>query len=534
LTTARPLVLSRWRALAHVALVAALILVALVLRIRELDDIPRYTDEVIEVMTATDIARGRIFPLVSPSKHIGAYFNYLIAGVIVLVGKSPDLPRYVALAAGLATVLLTYGYARRLGGPLAGLAAAGLLAVSAPHVLLSSRVAWSASLTPLLLVGAVWALDAAVTSRRPRLVPLAGLLAGLALQAHPSVLALLPGLAVFVVLRGRWLFRRPELYLAGLLFLLGCANVLVYNVQSGLGGARSVNQQYAGQTFGPAAYFGDLPAAARGVALVLASAVDPLRVHALTEPFVLAAVGVCAVSLGYVARRASPLPLVFVLSALACLPFLHDDFDPLLKARYTMPLVPIAYAAVGVLVARLLATDGRSFARAYRLGGAGLWLAMAAGLLGSLLHFEQAVAASGCSNAPQRALVAEMERHRLPGEWVLLDETVVRPVQRLGYLWLLEWSGRKVGDARLLRNGVKRELAERPTFLTVVNDGSVATVFVKQGLPLLASASQEIPPHLREGGKLGDGGTGLYRVTAEGATLLAFQPPPTCDHLRTN
>jgi hypothetical protein len=205
-----------------------------------------------------------------------------------------------------------------------------------------------------------------------------------------------------------------------------------------------------------------------------------------------------------------------------------------------MPLVPLTYAAVGVLIARLRNTHRvtgpapRPLASAYRLGGAAIWLAVAAGLLGSLLHFEEAVAQSSCSNVPQRALVAEMERHRQPGEWVLLDEGVVRPVQRLGYLWLLEWSGRKVGDARLLRNGIKRELAERPTFLTVVNDGSVPMVFEKQGLPLLPSEAGVAGPPAREGGPAGDGGTGLYRVTARGATLLAHQPPPTCDHLRIN
>ena len=105
------------------------------------------------------------------------------------------------------TVLLTYGYARTLGGRWAGLIAAGLLAVSAPHVLLSSRVAWSASLTPLLGIGAAWTLELAVSRGRPWLLLVAGLLAGLALQAHPSFVALLPGFAVFVLLRGRHLLR---------------------------------------------------------------------------------------------------------------------------------------------------------------------------------------------------------------------------------------------------------------------------------------------------------------------------------------
>src|SRR4051794_29332220 len=156
------------RVLAEALLVTGLTILAFAIRVHMLGDLPRYTDEVNETMSAVDIARGHTLPLVSPSRHIGAYFNYLVAGVILVVGKLPDLPRYVALATGVATVLVAYGYGRRLGGPLAGFIGASLLTVSAPHVLLSSRVAWSASLTPLLMLGAVWALDVAVRSCRPR------------------------------------------------------------------------------------------------------------------------------------------------------------------------------------------------------------------------------------------------------------------------------------------------------------------------------------------------------------------------------
>src|SRR5207237_1227224 len=123
-------------ALIETALLLGLLTVALLIRWHGLVDIPRYTDEVNETMSAIDIAQGRILPLVSPTKHVGAYFNYLLAGVILVVGKSPDLPRYVVLVAGTLTVALTYGYARCLGGRVAGFVAASLLAVSAPHVLL--------------------------------------------------------------------------------------------------------------------------------------------------------------------------------------------------------------------------------------------------------------------------------------------------------------------------------------------------------------------------------------------------------------
>src|ERR671927_1799865 len=96
--------------LAEVAIVVALLLIALVLRVQGIAEVPRYTDEVNETMTAIDIARGRILPLVSPTRHIGAFFNYLVAGVILVTGKSPDLPRYVALFFGVMTVILAYAY----------------------------------------------------------------------------------------------------------------------------------------------------------------------------------------------------------------------------------------------------------------------------------------------------------------------------------------------------------------------------------------------------------------------------------------
>src|ERR1051325_10393500 len=84
------------------------------LRARYLADIPRYTDEVNEVQAAIDIAHGKTYPLVSGTKHIGALFDYLLAGAVIGLGRYPDLPRQLALAVGLLTVPAAYGYARYL------------------------------------------------------------------------------------------------------------------------------------------------------------------------------------------------------------------------------------------------------------------------------------------------------------------------------------------------------------------------------------------------------------------------------------
>src|SRR5215204_52454 len=102
---------------------------AIAVRAQHLTDIPRYTDEINEILPAFDIVRGRSFPLMSGPKHLGALFDYVLAGAMVVFGRSPELPRTVVLGAGLLTVLLTFGYARALGGRWAGLLAAALLAV---------------------------------------------------------------------------------------------------------------------------------------------------------------------------------------------------------------------------------------------------------------------------------------------------------------------------------------------------------------------------------------------------------------------
>jgi 4-amino-4-deoxy-L-arabinose transferase-like glycosyltransferase len=508
-------------------------LLAVVLRLQHLTDIPRYTDEINEITPAFGIVRGTSFPLVSGPKHLGAFFDYVLAGAMLLFGRSPDLPRVVVLIAGLLTVLLTYGYARSLGGRWAGLLAAGLLAVSAPHVLLSSRVAWSASLTPLLGIGAIWALDLALSRRRPWLLVFSGLMSGLALQAHPSFVALLPGMAVFVLLRGRHLFRRPQLSVAGLVFVAAFTNVLLYNWRSGVGGLRSVSQQYPGEGLGLSVYVENLAAPLSGVLLALASSVDPTRLPSVFEPLVILIASLSLAALLYVARRVTVLPILVVVSALLVLPLMHDDFTPLLKARYTMPVVPVVYVSMALLLVRVF-TSG---SHAARVTAATAGLLTIGGLLGSLLHFESVALANDCTNRPQRAFVAELGHQLRPGEWILLDEGVLPSAERLGYLTLLELSSRRVGEARFDRRGVWKELRERPSFLTAVNDGKAAQVFEKQGLPLLPQTVASIHPGAREpgsNGRLPMQGIGLYRVSPEGATLLAHDAEPGCADLVTN
>jgi len=529
--TAPSSLLSTFTRVGYPALCFCLGLLAVLLRAQYLADIPRYTDEINEMQPAFDIVRGSSFPLMSGPKHIGALFDYILAGAMLLFGRSPDLPRTVVLIASLATVIVTFGYARSLGGRWAGLLAAGFLAFSGPHILLSSRVAWSASLTPLLCTGAAWALDLAVARRRPWLLVPSGLLAGLALQAHPSVAMLLPGSALFAAVRARRLLRGPQIFIAGLVFVAAFGNVLLYNWQSNMGGLRSVSQEYPGGMLGSSAYLQHFMAPARGLLLTLASAIDPTREPTLLQPFVVFVGLLSVVALVYLARRTTILPLLMVASGMLLLPLVHADFAPLLKARYVMPLVPVTYVAISVLLIDVVARP-RSW---LRLAAVSAGVLLAAGLLTSVQQFEEVAIANHCTNTPQRGFIAELERQLQPGEWTLLDQGVLPPGERFGYLTLLELSSKKVGEASLGRGGVWEALRERPSFLTAVSDGKVDLVFEKQGLPLLPQTVAPIDPALRQPGPDGRKpvqGIGLYRVSAEGAALLAYEPQPGCGDLR--
>lgn len=524
--------LARVLLLSEAATLFGIVLFAWFLRMRYLADIPRYTDEVNEVQAAISIAHGTARPLVSGTKHIGALFDYLLAGGILLLGRYPDLPRQLALLVGLLTVPLTYGYARHLGGRVPAAIAAVLLAVSTPHILLSSRVAWSASLTPPLFVAGAWAVEKSVASNRSGPLVLAALLFGMAFQAHPAVAAMLPGIAVFALLRNWRLLLRPRSYLAVPSFALGCFNVLLYNYQSGSGTSGSVEREYPNRVFGPTVYFQQLAAPLDGLIRALGSAFEPLWPPTPMHVFALAVGLICLWSLVYCARHSSSLPLLVTVSALLLLPLANNDFSPLLKARYIMPLVPLVLVATGIALVGVMNTS--PFQK--DIGGRQLVVfaivgAFGAGSLFSLTQFESQAIAHDCTNAPQRAFVQELVRDLAPGEWILLDNSVVQPSERMAYLGLLEWSSARVGEVQLRRGGLRKELETRASFVTAVADVSARRLFTDEGYKLLPD---DVPPKII--GPSRDispdsalrNGIGLYRVTSAGARLLAYNPKPGC------
>lgn len=398
---------SGWTKL-DLGLALALSLAAAAIRWPYLILIPRMTDEWEDLQFALRLA-AEPFQLVSNDAYNGPLFHWLLAGLLA-VTRSPLAPRLLVMGLGALTVGLSYalaaslsawqrerrpapaaedrasraaeGAASRAGAAdsdfalapadrLAGLLAAGLMAVSFVPVVVNSHIAWSNSTTPFWTTLLLLWLVEAVRRDRPRRLLVAGLLAGLAQQTHPSVLAILIGAAAWTVgLRPAWLRTRWPL-LAALLALLALSNLLAYNLQSRGGSARMAEGRDYAYTGGAslAEYRGNLVRTGRlGYQMVgsaflagLSEETDPAALReVLLAPATLLYAAVALAGLGLGLAGGSGLPLACWLAALLILPFFNRGWHHFILARYLAGLLPPTFAAMGIALTRLAGSGGRS------------------------------------------------------------------------------------------------------------------------------------------------------------------------------
>ncbi len=356
--------LARWRSrLRHPAaealLVLALVGVAFWIRYPNLWLIPRITDEWKEARQALVLARGQGLPLTNHDAYQGALWNYLLALADVLLGPDVRLPRLLALLLGTLTVVPVYLLGREWGGWRAGLVAGLLMATSPLHVLVNSHIAWSHSATPLFTTTGCWLVVRAARRRSGRALGLAGLAGGLAFQTHPTALLLAPGALAYLWLRARSLLQPRWLALAAALFVVGCANEALFVVtqpteyQAALAGART---QYHTCTRSAVdcyradlAFFGlSLARLPSGVGLGANDEQQPLR-DPLTWLFALPLLGAALLA----ARRGEPLALTVTPPALLLLALAQPaSYHLVPEGRYTMPLLPLFYASLGLVLTR--------------------------------------------------------------------------------------------------------------------------------------------------------------------------------------
>jgi 4-amino-4-deoxy-L-arabinose transferase-like glycosyltransferase len=291
----------------------------------------------------------------------------------------------------------------------------------------NSHIAWSNCTTPLFTTLTVWLLWLGVDGRRPRLLPLAGFLGGLALQTHPLVATLLPGAAVYLAWREPKLLRTAWPYLAVAGLALGYANVIAYNVQSNfesLTAASRLRREYAADQDAAPTYPLALSSELLLLGRVLGGAVDTREAVTafVLDPLVLLGSLLGLGVIAWCARRGNWLPLLLALSFLLLLPAANPKFRTLVTSRYVMPIVPVLMAAIGGLLASWLWAD-RKADRRQRLVALLCFLLLVFGPLPALTRYYQRVFATDDTNERPYALSALVTTVRLPDEPLVFDES---------------------------------------------------------------------------------------------------------------
>jgi 4-amino-4-deoxy-L-arabinose transferase-like glycosyltransferase len=385
----------------EVAAVALLLIVAAAVRADGFMVVPRLADETLEVVLGLRLAREGGLPLVGVQPYTGSLFTYLVAASFLLAGPKIEAGRLVVLTTGVLTILPTYLLGRGLGqslwgsvarGRLVGLIAALMLSLSGPHTVTSSRIAYSNSLTPLFTMIGLWLAHRAISRRSDWALVGCGAAFGLALQTHVTALAVIPGVAVAILLpavstaiRGSYASAWPRLDLllaaagAGILMLL---NILAYNLivgpatvsRTGLRIGRYVTEPGAASPWTLDAWADRLLGLLQAAALAVGSQTSEVEstADALLAPAVIISVALALLGIWVAARRGHWLPLFVTVSVVLIVSLLNGRVEPIVpRVRHYATLVPLGMVMIAVGLAWLYEKN-MSVLRA-SLGGA--WIA---------------------------------------------------------------------------------------------------------------------------------------------------------------
>jgi hypothetical protein len=309
------------------------------------------------------------------------------------------------------------------------------MATAGAHVVVSSHVPLSHSLTPLVSTATIWLLVRAVRRDSGKSLALSGLLAGLALQTHPTVFPLLAGSAIATLLmRPAWLKTRWP-YIALALVVVGYSTLLVYHVQTRfaviddiqgkqqayLDGASDVEESSEDSL-----YLKNLSQLTVSLARMASGEINERESaeEYLRDPWIVAYPALALLGAIIAARRGNPLLAVALLLAVFWPPLLSGKYKPILDGRYLMPDLPVLFVDIALAFTVMAGVVARS-APALRLAGGVVLLVGATVLVAHPLtfldQFYQESQEDGFSNELYFRTLHQVETARAGDETVLLD-----------------------------------------------------------------------------------------------------------------
>lgn len=338
----------------ELGLMSSLFTAALAVRIPWLWEVPRFIDELKEVQVAYLIYAGENFPLHNAAQDIGALHNYILALLFKICGPSIYWPRLYVAVTGALTVVLLYYTTGRLYGRKAGLLAAVLLLTNGMHILVT-HMAWSNCTTPFFFTLALIAVLNAEKLRSGWWLILSGLLWGLALQTHSSIIIFVLVTLVYV-LRPRFRSNTcisPVYYIgSALAFMLAYLNMILFNIRSGGGSIRWLTHKpYALESqISINHYLLNL----RELLLELARSLGSIYTtydhewQYLIHPVFLLVSLLLLTGLYRSIRKKVNLPVWLLLGGIILIPVFNKRYDFYISTRYIMPLVLTAIMIIGM------------------------------------------------------------------------------------------------------------------------------------------------------------------------------------------
>lgn len=337
-------------------IIFALTLLAVLIRIPKLMEIPLFTDEMLDVRAVYKMMLEKQIYLRSPvSPYTGPVLHYLLKGFMKAFGVNIFMPRILLLILGSLTVPVVYCWGRSLGNRVSGLVSGLLLSLNLPHIIINSHIAWSNSMTPFFVTLAFAIMYFSVKNDKGPLLILGGFLLGVGLQTHASVLVLFPGVLIWYLARrdiGERL-RKPWPYLTFLAVLVGYGNMIAYNVMTRLGSLKYIQKQdYAFVTNHTASlYFssllselGELSKAVSGVML--------RKVFPTGLSLVMIVLYVLWLLAGLVItiKKRQLMPVILLLASILVMPYFNKAYPGGLTIHYITFMLPISFVIMGLAI----------------------------------------------------------------------------------------------------------------------------------------------------------------------------------------